>query len=106
MKPSKALKIMRDGNEIDTNYGICRNYIVTCMGDDLETVMSNYGISFEDWPLYSGSLRYPVFPAMSTGEDAYFAYINQPKWDKFTEYGRNRWALLDWLIEQFELKGA
>jgi hypothetical protein len=56
---------------------------------------------FAQWPLYSGCSRTPV-PG-SNGENASdaYAYTND-KWDRDTEYGRNRWELVDWMIAQLE----
>ena len=54
------------------------------------------------WPLFSGDGVYPV-PACE-GSDPEFMYFDTSEigclWDTSTEYGRLRWQLLDWLIEQ------
>ena len=58
------------------------------------------------WPLYSGVLWHPVpHPEYENPIEAYLAAY-QPDgkglWDKSTEYGRNHYALLDFLIEELE----
>lgn len=46
------------------------------------------------WSKYSGDPVYPV----PGGPDAYME--NRDKWLRLTEYGRLRWELLDWVIQE------
>jgi hypothetical protein len=103
MKPSKILRNIKANP--DKDFGICTNYHLIngqCNPDILIMDMAEQGISFKDWKHFSGSLRYPV-PAHI---DAEKAYDNFDRWSKKSKYGQLRWQLLDWLIEQFEAKGA
>lgn len=112
MKPSECLKKLLDKKNLDTGMGICTNFKST-YGDSLSTVMKEHDISFKDWPLYSGDAAFPVPHGSNlpnevdfTASYAYMSSIMFNKWNKRTKYGRNRYKLLVWLIEQFELKGA
>ena len=52
------------------------------------------------WPGHSGYSKYPV-PHPTLGPEAAFDLATpQGMWDPQSAYARNRWALLDWLIEQ------
>lgn len=52
------------------------------------------------WDKYSG---YEAYPVPHPIHRASFAYHNtREKWDTSTEYGRNRWELLNYLIDQVE----
>ena len=52
------------------------------------------------WPGHSGDKTYPV-PHPTRGPERAFDIDNlHEMWDSQHEYARNRWALLDWLIEQ------
>ena len=54
------------------------------------------------WPKSSGSRLYPV-PSPDPESPSVAYYTHNDLWNKNTEYGRLRWELLDWLIEQPEL---
>jgi hypothetical protein len=59
---------------------------------------------FMDWPLFAGSLWYPVpYPTLGR-RVAYDAYDTEPKWDKEQPYGQNRWNLVHFLVQYFEEK--
>ena len=52
------------------------------------------------WPGYSSDRTYPVsHPAMDP-QEAFNRATPQEMWRPKFEYARNRWALLEWLIEQ------
>ena len=52
------------------------------------------------WPDGTSDDCFPV-PHPTETPDKGFRYSNpQEKWDPQHEYARNRWALLEWLIEQ------
>ena len=54
----------------------------------------------EAWPAGTGRGRFPVpHPAMPPRQ-AYMEATEREMWNPEFEYARNRWALLEWLIEQ------
>ena len=54
----------------------------------------------DQWPGHSGADSYPVpHPALSP-QAAFDESDEHEMWDPEFEYARNRWALLEWLIEQ------
>ncbi len=100
MKPSEILKKIKI--ERTEAYGICHNfYVKTGFDLNLDLIMVKHGISYDQWEHFSGRYMYPV-PA----KDPKTAYLIFNKWSKRSKYGKMRWQLLDWLIEQFEAKGA
>lgn len=105
--PSVALKQLISTHT--NGFGICKNFENTC-GRDLDVVMRYWEISYADWPGFSGSLAYPVKGVgmlFNPTDDARDTYNQTPsKWDRRTKYGKARYDLLYWLIEQFETKGA
>lgn len=52
------------------------------------------------WPGGSGSEDYPVPHPTKAPLDAFYECGAQEMWNPEFEYARNRWALLEWLIEQ------
>lgn len=92
---------------IDSKYkvkeGIC------CAYEDLYNFrllseLVNYGIDWANWPKFSGDDTYPVpsFNNSFTPERMFHLtlYMFNPK----TKYGQARLELLDWLIEQTDIK--
>lgn len=84
-----------------TKTGICSQDGIVFLDDApfelLKDVMAK-------WPKYSGSRLYPVpVDEDNKGNPTSAYYFYKELWDKNTEYGRLRWELLDWLIEQPEL---
>ena len=98
MKPSKVLRNIKENQFI--NYGICGNFDFKYRYS-LFFCMKAHSISFNQWEHFSGSYAFPV-PAQNPA----VAYSRFNKWSKKSKYGQLRWQLLDWLIEQFEAKGA
>ena len=94
----KQLKELHAAGPKDPTLGICQ--ITT-----LETAPYIKGI-WEKWPKYSGSLLYPVpaFEGQDSKEAENSFYMNYLLWDKDTEYGRNRWELLEWMIEEIQIQ--
>lgn len=96
----KALIEIKDGPPYPRT-GICKNverclpakYIWGDVGGELLLVSL-----FRLWPKYSGMCGYPV----PFNGGVISAYINEPLWDCSTQYGRNRWELLDFLLEQVQ----
>ena len=81
-----------DGFEPAT--GICDNLVLTMderafLGDLMAL-----------WPGNSGNWYCPVPHPDKWSERAYETASSQEMWSPDYEYARNRWALLDWLIEQ------
>lgn len=54
-----------------------------------------------NWEHYSGN---PTFPVPSTAMSPAIAYWRCKRWSKKSQYGQMRFKLLDYLIEQTELK--
>ena len=52
------------------------------------------------WPGGSGNEIFQVPHPTKTPLDAFYDCDEQEMWNPEFEYARNRWALLDWLIEQ------
>ena len=71
-------------------------YHISCIG-----VVDFLGQYFESWPKFSGNPDYPV-PHPSLPPREAFARCTEGKFNKDTEYGRNRRELLAFLIEQLE----
>ena len=102
MKPSEALKKIR--TKPRQGYGICINYKDICHISLLKT-MNVHSICFSSWENFSGDYVYPIPSNNSwSAERVYDSTHNH--WNKKKPYGQLRWQLLDWLIEQFEAKGA
>lgn len=91
-------------------YGICTEFV----GDypySLRNFMTQAGISWSDWPKFSGNIYYPIriledtqmFSKDIDPMTLYNLCSNKDLWSINWEYGRNRRELLDWLIEQFTL---
>lgn len=57
---------------------------------------------FKTWPKFSGNSRYPI--RSSIRKPPSYSFLKGVEkgnnWDKRTKYGRLRWELLDFLIEQ------
>jgi hypothetical protein len=102
MKPSEILKSLLV--EVpDKQEGICGNFR-KLNEEYLNVYLREYNINYEDWSLYSGNSNYPVQGELGTAFTSY--HYSDNKWDKSTKYGKQRYELLNWLIEQFEAKGA
>lgn len=57
------------------------------------------------WPKYSGYWKFPIPDPMkpdNQDEAMWIYYKTHSMWDKTTAYGRLRWELLEWMIEQLE----
>jgi len=103
------------------DHGLCSNIEVGSLSGRLEL----FDIYLHDWPLYSGSIAYPVpsprdleikdgvlqliqktyYPDTDQGYNAYF-HKGWDKWSKTSKYGRARWELLDWIVERLNEKLA
>lgn len=96
-----GLKNIRDNGPADDTYGLCYLLERECEEyryyDLLRTIRSRL---FQRWPKFSGDKVYPI-PGGEATFDAYFD-TNRNMWDKGTEYGRLRWDLLHWMINELE----
>ena len=81
-------------DQFDPIIGICRNLRLgsgdAVLLDDL----------LARWPGSSGSWGFPVPHPVEEPFDAFIRCDEQEMWSPEFEYARNRWALLEWLIEQ------
>jgi hypothetical protein len=107
MKPSEILlKIKRNPFKIFRCYGICGLYSDLhkwCDTDLLGNAIRHYGVDLNDFPLYSGDRNYPLYDKRPEDcRDSYFKW----KWNPFSRYGRNRRLFLNWLIVEFQKRGA
>ena len=89
--------------KFDPWLGICHNLTLNQSDSDRLLELIDSDRLFElmaQWPGSSGDTGYPVsHPAMKS-EGAFTYATPQEMWRPEYEYARNRWALLDWLIEQ------
>jgi hypothetical protein len=85
---------IRDNGPDDEDLGICFSLMEFGYHGELHGV--------ESWPKFSGNSTYPVPETSKTPGRAFFEIRNM--WDNNTEYGRNRWELLDFLIDYIEKK--
>ena len=74
--------------------GICHHLELSAMGwDQLEVLLAA-------WPGGTGDENYPVPHPRFHPAVAFDTSPPLEMWNPKYEYARNRWALLDWLIEQ------
>lgn len=73
--------------------GICK-----MLDPDLRPIV---GLLWGSWEYFSGN---PSFPVPSTAMSPAIAYWKCKRWSKKSQYGQMRFKLLDYLIEQTELK--
>lgn len=94
----KQLKELHAAGPKDPTLGICQ------VGTE-ET--KPYFIEiWENWPKYSGMRLFPVpaFEGQQSKEAENSFYKTNLLWDKNTEYGRNRWELLEWIIKEIQIQ--
>lgn len=64
---------------------------------------------FEKWPKFSGNIDFPVpkkylWVIEGDPENAFWTTMaDGDMWDRDTQYGRDRWELLDFLIQEKEM---
>ena len=95
------LQIRLDGPMYSRN-GIC-DHIHKTLPFTYNKTMPILEEMFYIWPLYSGD---PTFPVPHPEQDPDRAYLDTDGniWDKNTEYGRNRWSLLEHCISQLQIQ--
>lgn len=101
----EALKDIKANGPSHLDSGICHNVelLVTkgrAIPTPLETMQKMQQL-FRNWPNYSDDPSFPI-PHPKKPESQYCAYMKLSTWSKRGEYGRSRWALVDWMIEQLE----
>lgn len=93
----EALRRIADGEvHTDRHYGICQ-----MVDDQLADGTIWFYRDFKAWPKYSGDPRYPV---PGGREGYYYAQDERKLWDESTQQGKDRWELLQFLIERYQSK--
>ena len=93
-------------NDPDTISGICSNWDSELEHIDdyrYRTADDWFDETVRKWPHFSGSISYPIWNRqdMSAPSDQYaHAFACGTLWDNSTEYGRLRWELLAFLLEE------
>ena len=100
----EALRYVKKAGPVDSMAGICLN-VELLIG--LARTHSILSVS-KGWPHYSGRESYPVpAPPRRDVHDARAFYAGSQReknglWRRSQWYGRKRWELLDYLIQQYE----
>ena len=74
--------------------GICHHLDLSAEG------RNQFDVLLAAWPDGTGNKEYPVPHPLLDPFGAYVTVSWSEKWNPEFEYARNRWALLEWLIEQ------
>ncbi len=93
----KMLSMRADGYPECAVVGLCSNLSTGYYADELWLQEA-----FRAWPKFSGEIQYPVPHPTQSPEQAYLGSCDP--WGRENEYGRNRWELLDFLIERAQAK--
>jgi len=57
--------------------------------------------TWKKWPSFSGNVNYPIVVGSNDNEQAFWQFEEtDDKWNNNTEYGRLRWDLLSFLLEE------
>lgn len=93
--------------------GICQNFYYRYKEDWGRGGMEEEGIKisfgeaidfldgyFKRWPKFSGDIEYPVPHPERRPREAYDKSLRM--WERDTEYGKNRWELLEFIIGEVE----
>lgn len=89
------LDIQKNGPK-SLEFGLCHNLSEKMR---FNCPMAELEILFQSWPLFSGDITFPVPSSAAAPDDAYL-YRKGSMWDRETEYGANRWLLLEHCIVQ------
>ena len=94
----KQLKELHAAGSKDLILGICQV--------STEETRPYFREIWENWPKYSGMSLFPVpeFEGQQGKEAENSYYKTNLLWDKNTEYGRNRWELLEWTIKEIQIQ--
>lgn len=99
----KVLKLIRANPPVGSVAGICEA-INTHVNKYTRNGMDQFRDVYIQWPLYSGSMVYPV-PSPSpayTASDMYLISTPHMMWSPDHPYGALRLELLDWCIKFLE----
>ncbi len=89
----KELSRIKNG-DVNTDFGICNNV-------DIPWQVLEF--AFPKWSKFSGVINFPVPDELLTPEAAYnYGWQDDGLWSKETQYGKDRYELLDFLIEFFK----
>lgn len=88
-------------------YSICHNFDLVIdrilLDDDVSYNQADdwLGKTIQKWPKFSGDFNYPIWDRMSTPREQFWdARDSGNLWNNSTEYGRLRWELLAFLLEE------
>lgn len=99
----KELLIYKTPDE--TTLGLC-SHVISCRenyaGRNILNVCLLLEALYKQWPMYSGSMDYPVPHPTRSAAQGYIWEDNL--WDESTTYGRNRWALVQYIVDTLEAK--
>lgn len=99
MKISMSLKKLYDNR--NNRFGICSNaQNVLTYPQYIKTINK-----MKQWPKHSGSEKYPISTSKQKTPCKQYWEKDSTKWSKRSAYGRARWELLEWLINEFEKEG-
>lgn len=84
----RGLKYLRENGPARPSLGICDQPLMIRLS--MTDILRDF---FTTWPKYSGRITFPVPHPTYAPNEAYTILENL--WDRGTEYGRNRWELLD-----------
>ena len=83
-------------------WGICGNLEYSLRSKGFDCWCTTGKQAFKDWSKFSGNKYYPV--PFKSSESAAWAFVSLNKWSKRSQYGRDRWELLDHLIQWYSDK--
>lgn len=102
-------RIFEEGRPYQETNGLCMNMVRNFHDPNgRDKIMHALKLAFARWPKFSGYVDWPVPSEEHAPANAYRLTCNL--WDKGTEYGRNRWELAKFLLDEFsaelERRGA
>lgn len=99
----KILLEIRNTGPVRRSFGICAQVYIADSYFYTEAGEKSLKRLWKTWPHFSGEDRYPV-PPIKEGQTPASAFNRGVEvcnnWNKRTKYGRLRWELLDFLIDQ------
>lgn len=99
-------QIRHQGLHTDTGIcgNVCRRFDKHGMPHETRRVIETMKELFRKWPEFSGNDYYPIpgIAGSGHGPTSTFHEHNGALWDLDTEYGRARWRLLDFMIDELE----
>lgn len=99
-----VLKHIKEVGPIEESEGLCLNvhYHSRALYNNEMPGMSLVRLVklFEEWPEGTGTRDYPVPGFFGRGRRD--SFMHHKKWSFYGPYGRARWRLVDWMIQQLE----